>query len=454
MRVRPGASFAALALLFVAMLVVRRHEPLGVDQGLFACFAHWIPRGWLPYRDIFDSKPPLFLYSYALARLFPVGTVGQIWCLEAAGLIATMWVAYATAKRAWGADAGLWAAALILIAEWTPGWGGWWARAQADELAALPMLAALYYADRQFWSGFLVGVAGLFKIPAMAMAPAVLRKPRFVVGLLTPWLMAAAWFAAHGAFGDFVKGVFEYHRYNAAFIAPPWSQVIVRFSRELIVNASLLLVLAAIGIARDSKRLLPFVILTLLVVMLERQLAGYQFLLAMPALAVAGARGAIALSRRKMWILAPLFALTTFQWWSFYSHEDYGANPPMEASAAEYLRAHTQASDGILVWGLAPSIYALSDRHPVTRYPFHKILYTEAPLSRMIPGLEERRAELLAQMDRDPPRYVLVGRRDQNGFEPEDSFTSLKHFPALDERLHNQYEFETEIGRFIVLRRR
>ena len=55
-----AGALTILALAVLAMHVVRLPEPLGIDQGLFACFARWVPRGWLPYRDIFDSKPPLF----------------------------------------------------------------------------------------------------------------------------------------------------------------------------------------------------------------------------------------------------------------------------------------------------------------------------------------------------------------------------------------------------------
>ena len=89
----------------------------------------------------------------------------------------------------------------------------------------------------------------------------------------------------------------------------------------------------------------------------------------------------------------------------------------------------------------------------MTRFPFHKILMTEAPLSLLWPGLEDRRARFLAGLRADPPTYVLVGRRDSNGFEPQDSYTSLMRFRPLREMLENDYRVETEIGRFLVFRR-
>ncbi len=464
----------ALVMWFAGMQWLRSVEPLGLDQGLFACFARWIPRGWLPYRDLFDSKPPLFLYSYALAGLFPGDLTHQVWWLDALWLTATMALIFFVACRQWGRWAGLAAAALLFAGESAPGWGGYWARAQADEWVALPLVGAAWAAwsasddnRRAFWTGVLTGVAGLFKIPALAVAaawPISWRSRRhtllMMAGLIVPWSLAAGWFAAHGALGDFIDGVFVYHRYNAEFISPPWTTVLPQFARTLVSEAPLLLLLAAVGVMARARQLAPWIALTMAAVILERQLAGYQYLLIIPGLAMAGGLGVVEIFRRRNWLLAAaalaLVGVSGWQWWHAYGGTpDYQRgtfSPESERRLASYLRDHTAASDGVLVWGMAPGVYALADRHPVTRYPFHKILLTEAPLSRMIPGLSERRAELLAQLDRDPPVYVAVGRRDQNGFEPDDSFASLMKWPALSERLHRDYHQESEVGRFVVLR--
>jgi hypothetical protein len=107
----------------------------------------------------------------------------------------------------------------------------------------------------------------------------------------------------------------------------------------------------------------------------------------------------------------------------------------------------------LLVWGLSPGIYALADRHPVTRFPFHKILMTDAPLSRMWPGLDERRAHLMDQLRRDPPAYILVGQGDRNGFEPMDSYTSMMRFRELKTMLQSEYTPDEPLGRFLVFHR-
>ncbi|MGD0530067.1 MAG: hypothetical protein ABSE49_33335 [Polyangiaceae bacterium] len=512
----------ALALTVVAAHVVRLGEPLGVDQGLFACFARWVPRGWLPYRDLFDSKPPLFLYWWGASAIVPGDVVRAAWWWEGFWLATTLGVAYALAARVWGRWEGLAAAALLFLGLWLPAWGTssgsshallppFWSRAQAEEVLAMPMLASAWLAWRAldrprlaFWAGVLVGVCGLFKIPSMAIAlswgvtwlacgswrGAAGRVGWMVAGVALPWVLALGWFASHGATSSFIEGVFVYHRYNAAFIAPPWGGVLYDFGGKVITEAPLLGVTAAVGVlrlvrrgAREAHWVASWVVATMAAVVLQRQLAGYHYMLIVPALALAGAYGLVDVIRA---VRAPdsrlvagaglvalaLFAARDVQAWALaygpdldylrgrLSRETYlhaiqpGAfSMADEEQAASWLHDHTAPADGLLVWGLSPGIYALADRHPVTRFPFHKILMTDAPLSRMWPGLDQRRADLVERLRRDPPAYVLVGRNDANGFEPLDSYTSMMRFRELKTMLHDEYTPEVPLGRFLVFRR-
>jgi hypothetical protein len=481
------ALAVVLAVFVGTMHWVRAGEPLALDQGLFACFTRWVPRGWLPYRDLFDSKPPLFLYAWTLAAAMPGDITTAMWRLETLWLAGSMIATFVLVRRVTSDRfAGLAAAALLFVGLWCPAWGGYWSRAQAEELATLPIMVAAMLALREptprrlIALGALTGVIGLFKIPAMAVAAAwpvmwlgdgwrrvVARAAWAAGGLALPWLGAAIFFAAQGAFDDFVQGVFVYHRYNAAFITPPWGDTIVDFIGTVVAAVPELLLLAAVGLVALPRRERLFVGVwiasTMVAVVLQRQLAGYHYLLIVPGLAVAAGCGAVAVVRwhravaaTVLIVLAALCVRTGAAWRDAYGgHGSFTrgiVSPEIEAEAASYLRAHTQPSERILVWGLAPGIYALADRAPATKYPFHKILMTDAPLSRMIPGLAERRADYMARLRAQPPTYVLVGRRDENGFEPEDSFTSLAAFPELNELLHTQYHLETEIGRFVVLR--
>jgi hypothetical protein len=510
-----GICAGLLAALVLAVHVVRLPEPLGVDQGLFACFARWVPRGALPYRDLFDSKPPLFLYWWAASSIVPGDVVRAAWWWEGIWLAATLGVAYLLGSRLRDRWVGLVAATLLFIGLWSPAWGDrgepFWSRGQAEEVLALPMLGSAWLAWRAidraplaFWSGVLVGVCGLFKIPSMVIAIAWLvgwlttcpgrevarRVGLMAVGALAPWGLALAWFAAHGATASFIEGVFVYHRYNAAFVAPPWGGVLQQYAMTMLTQAPLLLVAAAIGVFRLARRRGPeahwaaaWIVATMAGVVAQRQLAGYQFMLAVPALAVVGALGVVDVARSlgdrdaRTLAAAALGGLALFTaneglaWWRTYSPDaacltgrisrpDYlraiqpgGFSMADEEEAARRVRESTAPGDGILVWGLSPGLYALADRHPVTRYPFHKILLTDAPLSRMWPGLDQRRVAFMERLRGDPPAVVLVGQNDANGFEPQDSYGSLGRFRELRAMLQGGYEPAPPIGRFLVYRR-
>jgi hypothetical protein len=506
---------AALVVVVAFVHVVRLPEPLGVDQGLFADFARWVPRGWLPYRDIFDGKPPLFLYWWAASALVPGGVVHAAWWWEGIWLAATLGVTCALGSKLWGPWVGLAAAALVFAGMWSPAWGDhgqpFWARAQAEEVLALPMLASAWMAWRaldrprmSFWAGVFVGVCGLVKIPSMAIAlswtvawiactparDAARRTGMMAAGALVPWGLAFAWFAAHGATSSFVEGVFVYPRYSAAFIAPPWGGVFEQYGTKMLTEAPLLVLAAAVGVVRLARKgarevhwVGAWIVATMGAVVMQRQLVGTHYMLTVPALAMAGAYGIVDTARAvgdrasRLVPIAGLTGLALFalnevaHWWRAYapdlacltgrlSRDEYlraiqagTFSMANEEDAAAWVREHSAPADGILVWGLSPGIYALADRHPVTRFPRHKILLTDAPLSRMWPGLDGRRAELIQGLESDPPIFILVGQSDQNELEPLDSQASLMRFRDLRALLQRGYATDGQIGRFLVARR-
>ena len=506
-----GAALVLLAAVVGFLHWLRAGEPLGLDQGLFACFTQWPDA--LPYRDLFDSKPPLFLYSWALAAAVPGDVPIAMWRLETLWLLGAMAATFVLVRRIAGDGAGVAAAALLVLGLWCPAWGGFASRAQAEELAALPIMLAAVVAlvpagtapsvRRLIVLGVLTGIVGLFKIPTMAVAAAwpmlwlehgrrraALAALWMMLGVALPWLAVAVWFAARGAFGDFVYGVFVYHRYNAEFIAPPWLPTIGSFLRTIVTAGPELLVLAAAGIASLPRRERRFVGVwigvTAAAVVLQRQLAGYHYMLVVPGLAVAAGCGVVALGRTMVsglaWrrgaaaaiaLVSLVLAMRSVQAW----RREYGPDlafargkltraeylatfergiisPALEEAVAAWVRERVPIGERILIWGLAPAVYPLADRAPATRYPFHKILMTEAPLSRLIPGLDARRAELLARIEHDRPAVIIVGRNDRNGFEPETSLESLVRWPALISLVKADYELATEIGHFMLFRRR
>ncbi len=518
---RGWVAAALLVALFGLVAWIRGGEPLGVDQGLFACFGRWVPDGWLPYRDIWDSKPPLILYTYPLAFTLLGRSVAALWAFESLWLLATAFLAARAARRALGVAEAWIAPVLLVVGTWAPGFGAYEARAQAEEFLAIFLLGAFLLLlprdgedgpvrpgpGRVFLAGLLTGLATLYKVPAAVVLPAWAagladrrapgRTARDVVllaaGTALPWALAAGWFAAHGALHDMVEAAFLYNRVYARVLGEGLSLVsiagamVAQLFRALpMVSLAGVVGLVAVLARRRSAAafLAGWFLLAAVAVVLERQLAGYHFLLVVPPLALLAAHGLAMIGRtlrepgraRAAAALAALALLVAAGWggiaWlrayradalfrvgglderaylrGFYSSQFTALE---QRALADAVRRRTRPGEGILVWGLEPGLYFLADRHPTTRYPFHHLLLTEAPLSRAFPGLAERRRRFLERLRRDPPALVLVGRDDVSFFEPFDSMTQLLRFEELRAFVFGHYRRAGRVGHFVLFER-
>ena len=516
----PRLAFGAAALGVIAAFFflqwLRYGEPLGLDQGLFACFGRWGLEGWLPYRDIWDQKPPGLTHIYALAFALFGTRVQAVWLLEGLVLAAESLLALALARRLWGRWAGLIAALLLFTGLWAPQWQGYWSRAQGELWLALPVLGAAWLsldaradARRALWVGVLIGIAGQFKMPALALAAiwpwmwferrrpmAWIRRGLLLAGgMVLAWIPAFVYFALRGGLGEFYEAVFVFprvfHHVTAEF--RNWGHVIAWVPRGVwygiptaVVGAGLCL----LRLAREKDRLLawvlPWLLLPVVVVIIQGQMANYHYLLVVPAFAVAAGGGIawlgeelLAAGRRRSLAVAALVVLLLVAFADFgrwvgdaqlqaaWAHrsgtigrdaylrrlKQGSFEPALEADVARVVAQLSAPGDSLLVWGLGPGIYFLADRHPVTRFPFHHLFLTGERLSVAIGGLEQRQREFIERFDRDPPGVILVGRGDLNAFEKEDSYAQMIKFDSFRRRVQAGYRVEREVGRWLVYRR-
>jgi len=497
---------------FTLLAWIRTVEPLGLDQGLFALFGQLVPEGWLPYRDLWDSKPPLVLYTYPLAFLLFGERTAGLWWFEGAWLGVTALVIAAIASRRWGRWAGVFAALFLLVGMWAPGWGGYWARAQAEEFLALPLLAAAWFAwlgreraDAPFWCGVLTGIASLYKVPAafvLAAWPVTwigsgsggswLRKlGAMLLGAAIPWLSVALLFRLGGGLSDLIDAVFVYNTTYSEMIGQGTSfaaaalgalRGLVRTIPAITAAGAIGLGVLIVGRRAETLWLAPWILATFVAVVLQRQLAGYHFLLIVPGLALAAAYGGVAIVRGiragggprilgfgALVVLIGLALPQTGKWQEAYEPDferargaldreaylrrfDSGGpfSPAAELAAAKAVSEASGSRQKLLVWGLSPGIYFHAERLPATRFAFHHLLLTESPLSTRFGDLSARRARLMEDLEKEPPGVILVGTRDVNGFEPEDSYTQMIRFPELRRFVEQRYVEGTPTGRFRV----
>lgn len=115
-----------------------------------------------------------------------------------------------------------------------------------------------------------------------------------------------------------------------------------------------------------------------------------------------------------------------------------------------YLETQSAASDQIFVWGTAPLIYFQSGRECPSRFVSNLGLISSwAPRA--------WRAELVRDLSKKKPRFIIVERRDaipSVSGTSLDSEQSLARYPALLKILRSQYQRARSFKDFVIYSQR
>ncbi|GAP05294.1 4-amino-4-deoxy-L-arabinose transferase [Anaerolinea thermolimosa] len=241
-----GVSFRGLDWIYIVLILVGLASMVQVmptvnrtpdiDSGIFLYFGSRILHGELPYRDLWDSKPPGIFYINALGLFVSGGSRWGVWLLEFVGITVALLAGYAFLKRSFGKMAAffsliLMAAHLALVLE-----GG-----NLTEEYGLPFQFLIWLIwlkimqdPKHFWPGFWMGVvAGVSSTMKQTnggalVAPALLiglwivitRNWRGVrsllgmaIGVAVVWAVWLGYFLASGVFEDFWQAVFAFNAY-------------------------------------------------------------------------------------------------------------------------------------------------------------------------------------------------------------------------------------------------
>lgn len=521
LRLRLGLALIAFLLLAAgaALLSPLLTYPFGRDQGAFATAADIIARGGVPYRDVWDVKPPGVFYAYwasfaifgrstpaprAFDILWTLATAAAVWSLGRR--LASKWV---------GA-----AAAFLFVLRYVAGYS-YWNTTQADGFASLPLCLAMLMLIRaeerkHYWlalaCGACIALAVLLKltlgvvivVPILAALllprePFPCRAARALCYLLgcagvLAVVVAALWRA--GALGD----ALEVMRWNAGYShlrspEPLASSLLTQTTRFLLglphkwlFFIGLLAIIGAVdlGARPESARLrwlLPAWAGVLIAsVWAQGKFYSYHWLPALPPLCLLAAQGLRAIGSVLREALSPkaaralsaagllmVLALSAQAYWQALNwplrylagrlscteftkrYDRYGDFSLLaDKQVAAFVRERTAPDDTVFIWGFEPLIYFLSDRRPATRF-----IYTVPLVTAWSPP--KWRQELMRDLERNPPRAIIVAHRDTLPWmtgRRDDSAAQLADFPALDHLLATDYQEVGRIEDFAVLSRR
>jgi hypothetical protein len=234
---RVAAGLCALVIVLCAVVIAT--FSFGRDQSIYAVVGRGILHGQVPYRDLWDFKPPGIFFVFALGEWLFGRSMSAPRILEALGLILAC-LAMVSLGRRWfdSALAGLVGGAVAAIAHLEL---DFWHSGQPETFGGMLTLFALWAAEQgsrrrlplvgDLVAGALLGASGLLKPPLGGVVvvllahrirelPSEARWPRrlgivatMALGAALPVLGCGVWFWARGGVGamvwtlrDFVPG--------------------------------------------------------------------------------------------------------------------------------------------------------------------------------------------------------------------------------------------------------
>ncbi len=500
----------------------------GRDQGIYAVIGRGLLEGQMPYRDLWDFKPPgiFFVYASSFAVFGPSMIAPRLvegLCLFAVVLGCRRLGGVLFQSRTAGLLGG--AIAALLHAELE-----FWHTGQPETFAGALTIGALVLCTHD-WSrrraplahfvlGVLLGAAFLLKPPLAAPALvcgvylALVRRAHghrlgqqwlptlfIALGSAVPLICTGLWFRAQGAWpelawtlGDFAPG---YTRLSWVG-RTPWDLYGYAlfegfFKLSALLGSGLVLAVAFDGRARVLRGahalLFAVAAVQLAGVALQGKFFQYHYAATLPVLSVSAGAGFYRLWRRfgvgspvgSVAFALLLTALTVLRlpvrdlpggFWArsvqrmsflisggrtvsreeldrdLYYVADY--NLVADRDVAAEIARRVPSTESVYVWGFEPALYWFSERRPASRFIYNVPQRATWQAARA-------RALLLADLDRDPPRAIIVQHADVFPFVTGDalgSADSLPAFPALEARLARDYAFVARIEDFELHMRR
>ncbi|WP_343080813.1 ArnT family glycosyltransferase [Ostreiculturibacter nitratireducens] len=481
-------------------------EPLGLDQGIHATIGFALDQGLLPYRDVYNIKPPMTTVTHWLSQALFGHSFVAIRCFDLLAVLATAFGVRAVSGRL-GLSRPAAALAGLLFASFYYGLT-FWEHAQTDGWAGFLVVAAILALLRGwgegrggwfFLAGALLGLAFGFKYtiagtgllifaPLLARDPAYLFSWRgflfFVAGGIAALAAIFSAMAAAGILADFL----EIQRYILGYITIegeslplPHLRIVLALARNtlpfllfliglvtlpftghvrrfgLVVLAIWLGTCALSGIAQGKGfeyhylPILPpagIIAASGLRAILSRLPSEIRTLRFVPLLLAAGLAFSTEAPRRSV---ATVFMLARGEdpvprWEKDFPLDHYNFSDMRQLSATlDELRAPDET---LFLWGYDTGIYLLQRTPPRHRYPYSWPLVVNFHDGRYT-------QDLLDRLRSSPPDIILVQKQDEVPLVTGhrlDSREMLDAFPELKSFLTGRYRLLRTLSRYDIWR--
>lgn len=429
------------------------------DEGIYHVLGSGIRNGRLLYEGVWDNKPPLLYFTYALAGAdqFYIRLLSAIFGVLS--LIAFYFLCKLLFEGKKSSKHAAYATALFGILFATPVVEG--NIANAENLMLLPIILAGIVILREvktkghllqpflgFLAGLLLGISFLFKIVAIfdiaafsffiflvsidnfrknGLEKVFLRFARTIsplyLGIITPIGLFCLLFLLQGNFKDFVSASFTK---NVGYVGY-YNKLLVP-QGLLIAKILILIFLLSLIYLRRARLSISYVfisawfLLSLFNAFFSQRPYTHYLLVLLPSFSLMF--GFFLNSKKVSSILTILFLASllliainfkfynkTFIYYqNFYSFAigqkpifDYRSffdrNTPYDYAIANYIKSHTSSSDQIFIWGNNAQVYALSGKLPPGKYTVAYHINTSEALDETRKNIKKSSPKLIILMD-------------------------------------------------------
>ncbi|MDP2777735.1 MAG: glycosyltransferase family 39 protein [Anaerolineales bacterium] len=470
-------SWEKLLVLCGALGVLLPVSPLNMqftysDSGVFLYTGWRILNGELPYRDIWDHKPPVVFYVNALGLAIADNSRWGVWLIELAALFLAAYIGFQLLKKTLGIFPALFSLLLWLISLVYVLQGG----NLSTEYTLSLQFAALwlvYHADktrRPHWVFFLIGLTGaiafFMKQTAVGIWIAIviyLTVQRLMSKQGRQWLgelslislgglaisiIIAAFFSIQGAFPQFWSAAFEYNFIYSSFgdagFTTRWASFIngiIPLTRTGLFQFSIIGYAAGLILILFRKssieKALPLLLvglinlpIELILINIPRRTYPHYYMTLLPVLALfTGLAFWIFVSMGSTWKIpnmvkyALAFGSAGFLVWlsfngymnTLYTYRKLYDNKNM----INYIKDNTTPNESVLLWGGETSMNYFTERKSPTRFTYQKPLLQEGY------AREEFIIEFLDDVINNQPQLIIM----------TDTPTPMYEFPIHTEAL-------------------
>lgn len=476
------ALAAALAFVALVPFMPSVHAIPFRDSGVFQYIGWRMLNGEVPYRDVWDHKPPLIFFVNALGLALGGGSRWGVWAIELASLVGANLIAFYLMRKAWGPFPALFGTCCAALATVVVFDGG-----NMTEEYALPLnfaLLALYRKSETegqrpglvMAMGALTAAAFLLKLNMIGVGFSVclclaigrIRAGRwrdlgsgiffFALGAIIVLGACVAYFAHNDALQDLWETAIVY---NFAYAEVTWTERIAsaRQGLRLMLRAGILapaalgFVAACISLVRRSRLkdyqldpLLPVLLLNLPVEIFLSSTTGrsypHYYFAWIPALALLSAYFVSVLLQRSengesliptltssriraicVGILC-VFALYPARHWVNWivKAREHHKGDLTQNELVVFLKQNTREEESFLMWGAEASMNLTLRRRAPTRFVYQYALF--APYHPDTGVLDV----FLTDLEDDPPKYIV------------DASLGNKKVPPLDTKRYRDWK--------------